>query len=92
VAGCNGEAIYGTTANPFEKLPFDGRCTVKGDTVYLHVFKRPESGTISLPTKARSATLLAGGEKLETRREGENLVIVLPASLPDPVATVIRVQ
>ena len=88
----NGESIYGTTANPFEKLPFDGRCTAKGDTLYLHVFKRPASGTIAIPTKASKATLLGGGQKLATRREGDKLVITLPNTLPDPVASVIRVE
>jgi len=87
----NGEAIYGTSASPFTKLDFDGRCTAKGNTLYLHVFKRPETSTISIATQATSATLLAGGVKLSTKRKGDSLVITLPQSLPDNVATVIKV-
>jgi alpha-L-fucosidase len=88
----NGEAIYGTQASPFAKLPFDGRCTRKGDTLYLHLFARPAGGTITLVTPATTATLLADGRKLATRRAGDSLVITLPEVLPDPVATVIRLR
>jgi alpha-L-fucosidase len=46
----NGEAIYGTTASPFErKLPW-GRCTRKVSgpttTLYLHVFDWPADGKL----------------------------------------------
>lgn len=88
----NGEAVYATTASPFASLPFDGRCTAKGNTLYLHLFARPETGTITLPTKAATATLLAGNQPLATRRDGDALVITLPATLPDPAATVIRLD
>ncbi|MGQ9697572.1 MAG: alpha-L-fucosidase, partial [Armatimonadota bacterium] len=40
----NGESIYGTTQSPFRRLSFDGRCTVKGNNLYLHVFRWPEEG------------------------------------------------
>jgi len=88
----NGESIYDSSASSFEKLPFKGRCTAKGDTFYLHVFERPESGVIKLSTPAKTATLLAGGKALEVKREGDSLVIALPKTLPDSVATVIRVK
>lgn len=86
----NGESIYATQESPFGKLPFDGRCTTRGETVYLHVFQRPESGRIALRTKATQAVLLEGGAKLSTSRQRGSLVIELPAMLPDPVASVIR--
>jgi alpha-L-fucosidase len=38
----NGEAIYGTTASPFKKLPW-GRCTQKPGKLYLHVFDWPKA-------------------------------------------------
>ena len=88
----NGESIYASSTNPFDKLPFDGRCTQKGDALYLHVYSRPESGSITLKTKAKSATLLDGGKVLKTDRHGGALTITLPPSLPDPVATVIKLQ
>ena len=42
----NNEAIYETTASPFPRLPFYGRATVKGSTVYLHVFNWPKDGKL----------------------------------------------
>src|ERR1019366_7588213 len=48
----NGEAIYGTTASPFKRLPW-GRCTKKltpeGATLYLHVFAWPSDGKLLVP-------------------------------------------
>lgn len=90
--GTNGEAIYGTTANPFEKLPFDGRCTAKGDAVYLHLYSRPDDGKITLDHPGVEATLLAGGVGLTVKRQGSKVTIELPETLPDPVATVVRLR
>src|ERR1700744_6126563 len=50
----NGEAIYGTTASPFNRqLPW-GRCTQKsagrgrqGTTLYFHVFNWPTDGKLT---------------------------------------------
>ena len=49
----NSESIYGTTASPFENIPW-GRCTKKdagnGITqLYLHVFDWPEDGKLEVP-------------------------------------------
>ena len=48
----NGEAIYGTTASPFKRLPW-GRCTKKltsdGAILYLHVFNWPADGQLLVP-------------------------------------------
>ena len=43
------EAIYGTTASPFNLLPFYGRVTTKGERLYVHVFEWPAEGVIRLP-------------------------------------------
>ncbi|MCK7522290.1 MAG: hypothetical protein MZV64_33735 [Ignavibacteriales bacterium] len=59
----NGEAVYGTTASVFERLPFFGRCTVKGTTLYVHVMGWPADGRIVLPglrTEVKKAALLTG--------------------------------
>lgn len=88
----NGEAIYGTTASPIEKPGFDGRITQKGGKLFLHVFKRPDSGTISISTKAGKATLLVGGASLKTTAADGSLTIELPATLADPIATVIQLE
>jgi alpha-L-fucosidase len=88
----NAESIRGTTASTIAKHGFDGRITTKGKTHYLHLFSRPEGGTLTFPGKAAKATLLAGGAKLEIKADSDTTIIQLPAQLPDPVATVIRLD
>jgi len=62
----NGEAVYGSSASPFKKLPW-GRCTQKADgantTLYLHVFDWPAGGKLLVPgltNRVLSAYLLDG--------------------------------
>ncbi|HEX5790530.1 MAG TPA: alpha-L-fucosidase [Luteolibacter sp.] len=88
----NAEAIRGTTASPLEKAPFDGRITTKGAIHYAHLFSRPESGRIELPFPVTKATLLADGSKLNVVASEKSTTIDLPTTLPDPVATVIRME
>ena len=89
----NGEAIYGTTASPFARLPFFGRATVKDNKLYLHVFEWPASGKLLVPglkNLVSSAYLLAQpGEKLTVTRENQNVLISLPTAAPDGVASVV---
>ena len=90
----NGEAIYGTTASPFEKLPW-GRSTQKPGVLYLHIFDWPKDGRLIVPgleSSIRSARLLAGGETLRVESSEGVKWIHLPAAAPDPVASVIRVE
>ena len=90
----NGEAIYGTAASPFAKLPW-GRCTRKPGTLYLHVFNWPQDGRLVVPglkSSVRFACLLAGGEPLRVESRGNDKQIHLPGTAPDPVASVIRVE
>jgi alpha-L-fucosidase len=92
----NGEAIYGTTAGVFERLPFFGRCTVKGRTLYVHVMGWPNDGRIRLPglkTDVAKAYLLAErGKALSFRRVGQDVVVTLPSRAPDPDATVVAIE
>jgi alpha-L-fucosidase len=92
----NGEAIYGTAASVFERLPFFGRCTVKGRTLYLHVMGWPADKTIRLPglkTEVKKAYLLTGpGRPLTFRRAGKDVVVTLPEREQDPAATVVVVE
>jgi alpha-L-fucosidase len=89
----NGEAIYGTTASPFATLPFFGRATSKGNTVYLHVFHWPADGKLRLPplgNRVLSARLLGRpGAQLEVSRGGGQIVVSVPADAPDETASVI---
>ena len=92
----NGEAVYGTSASVFERLPFFGRCTVRGRRLYIHVMGWPESREIRLPglkTPPRRAFLLARPEReVEARRDGRDVVLALPAEPLDPDATVVCVD
>ncbi len=95
----NGESIYGTAASPFFKLPW-GRCTQKleenGSTLYLHVFQWPEEKQLRLPaiqTEVEEVFLLSDKEQaLESRFEEGDLLITLPAGMPDPANTVVVVK
>jgi alpha-L-fucosidase len=92
----NGEAIYGTTASPFSRLPFYGRATVKNENLYLHVFQWPADRRLRLPNlenKVRAARLLASPNTLlDTARDGSDLIVTLPDSAPDDIASVIRLD
>jgi len=92
----NSEAIYETTASPFARLPFYGRATVKGSTLFLHVFNWPADGRIRVPglnNIVHKAYLLAdSGKPLVTGRDGEDIVINVPEQAPDEIASVIALQ
>ena len=90
----NGESIYATTASPFALLPW-GRCTRKGNMLYLHVFDWPANGTLDIPlkNKVRSAKLLAAPDaKIPATASSEGVRLQLPSAAPDVIATVIAVQ
>jgi alpha-L-fucosidase len=92
----NGDAVYGTTASPFEKpLPW-GRCTKKVDrfssTLYLHVFDWPADGKLLVPgleNEVSSAKLMAGGKKLTATKTAEGILISLPQTAPDKISSTI---
>jgi alpha-L-fucosidase len=91
----NGEAIYGTSASPFLRYSFDGRATVRGSRMYLHVFAWPAEGIRvgGLLTPVRAAAFLDGGGKAETSSvvdaRGVTTLTVRPPPRPDPCATVV---
>ena len=90
----NGESIYGTKASVFGQLSFNGRCTVKGDRLFLHVFEWPAERTIGvqgLQNKVRSVKLLADSRELRFEQVGSSVTIHLPDAPIDPVDTVIVV-
>jgi len=93
----NGEAIYGTTANPLSAVAW-GRITAKPDQLYLHVFDWPSDGKLLLPAKPTGskpkASFVAG------KRAGRISVAITDAGIqlglaphaPDPIATVIKLE
>jgi alpha-L-fucosidase len=92
----NAESLHATTASPFESLPFEGRCTTRGSTLYLHVFAWPEDGTLVLPVRntVKQARLLADPARttLQVKASPRGAVISLPATAPDPVDSVVAVE
>ena len=92
----NGEGIYETEPSCFPKLPFFGRCTVKGNVIYAHVFHRPKTGKLRLPgleNNVRRACLLNDRNvELDVTREVDDVLIDLPEEMPDEIASVISVE
>lgn len=90
----NGASVYKTSASPYKKLPFDGRATVNGKTLYLNVFTWPSSGLkiSGLQTPVRNAKVLATGETLTVEKAADGtLSISRPASL-DKISTAIALS
>ncbi|NUQ00629.1 MAG: alpha-L-fucosidase [Armatimonadetes bacterium] len=92
----NSEAIYGASASPFRRVPFFGRVTAKGKTLYLHVFNWPLRGLLrldGLKTRVLSARLLAGPEApLEVQQTDQSLLIGVPTAAPDPDVSVVVLE
>jgi len=96
----NGEAVYGTSASPFKRLPW-GRCTKKEaggkTTLYLHVFDWPADGKLvvhGLQNKAEKAYLLADAERkaLAAEASPRGLVISVPAAAPNAISSTVVVE
>lgn len=92
----NGEAIYGTRANPFDvEFPW-GRVTRKGDnTLYLHIYQLPESGEITIPCKFKGkavATMLKNKQKATVLQSGNGCTINLKGMPMDEIATVVKLK
>jgi alpha-L-fucosidase len=88
----NGEAIHGTQASPFARLPW-GRATRKGSTLYLMVFDWPADGRLRVPVKGKLKSLLALGQKvasLGTREDELGLELLLPKDAPDAACSVLK--
>jgi hypothetical protein len=90
----NQESIRGTERTPLDRQAW-GDSTLKGETLYLHVFHWPVSGRLivgGLSTDVSSAYLLSdpAHKPLKTERINPNdLVVELPASAPDSADSVI---
>lgn len=90
----NGESIYGTMASPFSYLSW-GRCTQKGNKLYLHVFDWPKDGKIAIPlqNKIAKAYLLSDPKKsLGVEKSKIKNTITLPEVAPDKVASVVVLE
>ena len=91
----NGESIYGTTASVFPDLPW-GRCTVKGNTLYLHIFDWPADGRLIVPglvSSPEQAYLLADcGQQLNVTLHENSAVVAVPQHPIDPIISVLALE
>lgn len=92
----NGEAIYETTASPFEQ-PAWGRYTKKPGKLYAHVFEWPSDGKLFIPLKGQRVTkayLLADASRasLKAQTNSDGVTIQVPNQAPDAVASVIAIE
>lgn len=93
----NGDSIHGTTASVFENLPW-GRSTTKrhGDstTLYLQVLDWPKNGKLVVPGIGNDAMKaeLMDGKPVDVVREGGSLVLGVPATAPDSVCSVVKLE
>jgi len=75
--GANGEAIYGTTANPLSEVKW-GRITAKKNLLYLHVFDVEKDTVITLPgSGTKKAYMLTDGDKtpLKVSKDGREITL-----------------
>ena len=91
----NGISIRGTMASPLPVQQW-GESTLKGNTLYLHVFDWPRNGLLpvwGLKTEVIKAFLLADPAKpLEFTKEGSTLSIKVPATAPDTNDAVVALE
>jgi len=92
----NSEAIYGTTASPFQRLAW-GRATQKPGVLFLHVWEWPSDGRLIVPMqgKVREARLLGSRAALRaaaSEQESGRLVVELPAKPVDSAVSVVRLD
>ncbi|KAA6344970.1 hypothetical protein EZS27_007434 [termite gut metagenome] len=94
----NGEAIYGTSASPFEK-PDWGYYTLKNSgnqvLLYLFIYNYPADG--KLPVKdikipVKSASLLGEKITLTTETTPDGLIVNLPEKSPETILPVVKLE
>lgn len=85
----NGESIFDTAPSPFDRMPFFGRATTKGNTLYLHLFQWPANSKLSIPelqNEIVSAELVGRSGKLMI----SGSTINLPPTAPHAAASVLK--
>jgi alpha-L-fucosidase len=92
----HGEAIYGTTASPFQRLVW-GRATQKPGVLYLHVWEWPHDGRLIVPLQGQvqNARLLGSQAPLRwaaNAQAGGQLVIELPGEPVDFACSIVRLD
>lgn len=86
----NGESIYGTKGGPF--LPNEWMVsTHKGNNIFVQLMELPDDmlKLPAIPGKDISAVQLMDGTKISFKKNGNDIWLDLPASLPDPDVNVL---
>lgn len=84
-----GESVLDTAQGPFDRMPFFGRATARGNTLYLHLFQWPANAKLSVPdlqNKIMSAELMGTDVKLTS----SGASIELPRVAPHQAASVVK--
>lgn len=91
-----GEAIYSTTANPFDHEASWGNITRKGNNLYLFVNRIPANRTIvlnGLIGKVLKARLMADGSILEVKQDEQAVAVNIPNGVtPDRGIVVVELE
>jgi alpha-L-fucosidase len=92
----NGDAIYGTTASPFKKLPW-GRATQKPGRLYLMVFAEnwPKDGQLRVPLTGWSGKLADRGGATQISAAGDEqggTIVKIAQEPPTRPVTVLELQ
>ena len=89
------ESIKGTKASPFDESFDWGVITIKGSVMYLHIFKLPEDGVITLPLKSKevvNAYYIEGGKNVIASEKDDGLELnVQIEKLPNVYCSVVKV-
>ncbi|UII78746.1 alpha-L-fucosidase [Flagellimonas sp. CMM7] len=90
----NGEAIYGTSENPFYGSPYI--CTTKDNKLFVHLFDwTKDSLNINrLQSEVKKVWLLADPTKtlLDFEEKKDCLTVVLPKNLPDSINSIVVIE
>ncbi|MBL7966748.1 MAG: alpha-L-fucosidase [Prolixibacteraceae bacterium] len=91
----NGESIHGCGRTPLQVQPW-GETTLKGNTLYLHVFDWPKNGQLTLGGvygDVKKAYLLSDRDKkLKVQYDGTDLDIEVPTVSSDTIDAVVAVE
>ena len=84
-----GDAIYGTRGGPYRNGSWGGSCH-KGNKLFLHIYRLPESGMSfdPLPSRVISARTLTGAPVSFSQSDKELLIKVAKAGQDSPVTVV----
>ena len=80
---------------PVFEAKWDWRCTTKPGKIYIHLLKWPSDGFVldGMKGKVTKAYLLADRDKaLSVKQQGAHVEVSLPASAPDPLASVLCLE